>query len=255
MTFLTLPSSVVSIGDDAFRRCYKLREIYNQSDLNIVAGSETYGNIAYYATNVYNEEGANKIKLIDNFVFYEDADNVVLLGSLTDDSVAVFPDTYCGKNYSIGEYAFEGHTFTSITLPDGLTSIGNDAFYDCSSLTSITSKNTTPPTVGNGYTFNEVSKSIPVYVPAESVEAYKSAAYWYEFMYIQPIDEIPSSIIDSTTGSITVRISNNKIVVEGTDNYIIYSISGQNLGKTESVEKGIYIVVVNGKSYKVVANK
>ena len=136
-----------------------------------------------------------------------------------------------------------------------MTSIGNYAFYNCSSLTSITSKNTTPPTVGNGNTFYDVNKSIPVYVPAESVEAYKSAEYWKEFMYIQPIDEIPSSIIDSTTGGITVRMNNNKIVVEGTDNYIIYSISGQNLGKTESVEKGIYIVVVNGKSYKVIANQ
>lgn len=134
-----------------------------------------------------------------------------------------------------------------------MTSIGDYAFQGCYALTSITSKNTTPPTVGNGYTFYYVNKSIPVYVPAESVEAYKSAEYWKEFMYIQPIDETASSIIDSTTDSITVRINGNEIVVEGTDNYTVYSIAGQSLGKVVSVEKGIYIVVVNGKSYKVIA--
>ena len=39
---------------------------------------------------------------------------------------------------SIGNYAFEGcSSLASVTLPEGLTSIGNNAFYDCSSLASI----------------------------------------------------------------------------------------------------------------------
>ncbi|MGN0185078.1 MAG: leucine-rich repeat domain-containing protein, partial [Aristaeellaceae bacterium] len=40
---------------------------------------------------------------------------------------------------SIGDYAFyDCDALTSITLPDGLTSIGDYAFYDCDALTSIT---------------------------------------------------------------------------------------------------------------------
>ena len=40
---------------------------------------------------------------------------------------------------SIGEFAFWNcSSLTSITIPDGVTSIGDRAFYHCSSLTSIT---------------------------------------------------------------------------------------------------------------------
>jgi hypothetical protein len=45
----------------------------------------------------------------------------------------------------------------------------------CSSLTSITCKATTPPLLNVG---NNISSVTEVYVPAESVEAYKTATNW-----------------------------------------------------------------------------
>ncbi len=69
----------------------------------------------------------------------------------------------------------------------GYTSIGDYAFSSCSSLTAITCEAITPPTIGGDYTFYNVNKTIPLYVPAESVESYKAADYWKEFTNIQAI--------------------------------------------------------------------
>ena len=64
-------------------------------------------------------------------------------------------------------------SLTSVTLGN-ITSIGNTAFYGCSGLTSITIKAITPPTLGHSV----FDGSYPIYVPAQSVDTYKSASGW-----------------------------------------------------------------------------
>ena len=84
----------------------------------------------------------------------------------------------------IGQYAFSGCTgLTSVTIPKSVTSIDYSAFYNCTGLKVIDVKATTPPTITYN-TFEGVDKSIPVYVPAESGEAYRAASYWREFTNI-----------------------------------------------------------------------
>ena len=95
---------------------------------------------------------------------------------------------------NIGSYAFYSCTsLSSITIPNSVTSIESYAFMDCSGLTSITCEATTPPSCGDASFFN-VKKSIPVYVPANSVEAYKKAKEWKDFTNIQAIIVEPASI-------------------------------------------------------------
>jgi len=50
------------------------------------------------------------------------------------------------------------------------------AFSNCSGLTGMTINATTPPTLGNSVFANT---NFPIYVPAGSVEAYKTA--WSEY--------------------------------------------------------------------------
>ena len=91
---------------------------------------------------------------------------------------------------SIADDAFKSCQLTSITIPSGVTTIGGGAFNGCSSLTSVTCLATTPPTLGLNVFKNNASGR-KFYVPAESVETYKSASRWSS--YASYIEAIPSA--------------------------------------------------------------
>ncbi|MBO5773056.1 MAG: leucine-rich repeat domain-containing protein, partial [Clostridia bacterium] len=139
LTSIVLPDSLTSIGDYAFSGCYRLVEVYNYSALEIVAGSSGHGNVANYAVGVYTSNVDNKLWTDEKgFTFFEDDENCYLAwydGTATD---LVLPNSCNGKNYGIRRFAFDDSmSIRSITLPDGVTSIGDYAFSECRYLTSI----------------------------------------------------------------------------------------------------------------------
>ena len=69
---------------------------------------------------------------------------------------------------SIGNYAFLNQMFIpSITIPSGVTTIGNGAFSGCTGLTEITCNATTAPTLGTNV-FNGLPENGTLYVPSGS---------------------------------------------------------------------------------------
>ena len=86
---------------------------------------------------------------------------------------------------TIGRFAFYGCTsLTSISIPSGVTTIGEYVFYGCTSLATVTVLAPNPPRGNYVHTFEKTSCII--YVPSESVDAYKSAwPTWAD--RIQPI--------------------------------------------------------------------
>lgn len=82
-----------------------------------------------------------------------------------------FPSTLT----TIGQQAFEYlHGLSVIELGENVSSIGNWAFQSLYDISSFIIHATTPPTLGS----NALNGSYPIYVPDESVEAYKTASRW-----------------------------------------------------------------------------
>lgn len=82
----------------------------------------------------------------------------------------------------------------SIELPSTLTKIGGNTFAGCTSLVTIICKASTPPTVD---ALGLTSATKEIYVPYESVEAYKAATNWSAYAdriksieeYVEPTTE------------------------------------------------------------------
>ncbi len=85
---------------------------------------------------------------------------------------------------TLDEGAFQACTgFTTITLPASVNTLGENALSGCSGLQSITCEATTPPHCDDEC-FVGVTKSIPVYVPYGTVDAYNNENYWNYFTNI-----------------------------------------------------------------------
>ena len=91
---------------------------------------------------------------------------------------------------SIGKDAFSTQTFKTFTIPSSVKELGNRVFFGCKELEVVYCKAITPPALGI-YAFHNytsvglgsyfILKSLQaIYVPSESVDEYKMADGWKE---------------------------------------------------------------------------
>ena len=114
---------------------------------------------------------------------------------------------------SIGENVFYGcSSLTSVTLGSGVESIGDWAFDDCTSLTSITCKATTPPALGTDAFPSELTTA---YIPCGTNAAYE-ASDWASYSITSFIEEECPEPVDPTW-QITYTSTNGKVTPNRTN--------------------------------------
>ena len=131
---IEIPDSVTSIGDYAFYECSSLISV------NIPDSVTRIGDRAFYycssLKNLYISDLKSWLNVelndYDSHPLYSAGGNLYIDGVLATD--IEIPDTVS----SIGNYAFyKCSSLTSVTIGDSVTSIGSSAFYECSSLKNL----------------------------------------------------------------------------------------------------------------------
>ena len=144
---IELPNSLTAIGDDAFGNCVNLIDIGNPSNLTTLVNGRLFHDTAWYnalqdgpvyiGKIFYSYKGA----MPSNTAIIIAQGTVAINASAFDNCKGLTSITIPNGVTSIGNRAFSGCSLTVITIPNGVTSIGNYAFSSCNSLTSVTISN------------------------------------------------------------------------------------------------------------------
>ncbi len=127
LSSLVIPDSVTSIGDSAFSYCESLRSLVIPNSVGNIIGNPFSG---------WNGElkCLSPYFIYDNKVLFDKDKNAIISFRDKDTTSYIIPDDVT----SIGDSAFEDcSSLNDIIIPDSVTSIGDSAFENCSSLSSI----------------------------------------------------------------------------------------------------------------------
>ena len=240
VTSITLPSSIRTLGTDAFRNVANLKTlyiedlaawcaveiangnanpIYNVFPTNTANWGHVYFNNEEVSTTLVIPEGVTSISR--SFYGFKPLESVTLpetLKTLGDQSfancAALASIRIPGSVESIGSAFWSCTGLENVTLCEGIKTIGASTFYGCkklaeitlpasleqftgymtfsgcNALTTITSNAEVPPTFAYASMpdmifDDDAFENVTVKVPVSSVDAYKAADVWKEFMTIE----------------------------------------------------------------------
>ena len=230
----TIPNSVTSIGDYAFRGCNGLTSMTIPNSVTSIGGyafldcsgltSVTIPNsvtsIGYYAFRGCN--GLTSVTIPNSVTYIGESAfdgcsglaSVTIPNSVTYIGWSAFNGcsgltsvTIPNSVTSIGYYTFRGcNGLTSVTIPNSVTSIGDFAFERCKSLISVTIDIQKPLAITYNTFDSDNKANATLYVPKGCKAAYEAANVWKDFKEIKEFakdEEVTCVLEDDNTGTVT----------------------------------------------------
>ncbi|MEI6754419.1 MAG: leucine-rich repeat protein [Paludibacter sp.] len=264
---ITLPESIISIGENAFH-------FSSLKSINIPNSVKTIAKDAFYQcihlTSITLPESVTTLG-DEAFIYCGALATVNLPKNLTSIGIGVF--CYCSSLTTITipesvttikDNAFNNSGIKSLKLPSGLTSIGSQAFEACNNLTNVEMPGTmnfigglafsgcsnlmsfkvyidSPIDISYKQVFNELDKTKCVlYVPMGSSILYHSANDWQDFTHIVEFNTLIGSTITANgtnylitgdnSANVTTKLYNGNLTIPASFNYLGVDYSVKNIG-------------------------
>jgi hypothetical protein len=257
LTSVTIPDAVTEIGVQAFANC---------TGLTTVTIGNSVTEIDWYAfdgcTGLTSVTIPTSVTKIEKYAFsgcagitelkFEDGEGVLTLG---DDAFKdVTPaEAYFGRQMDFT--AVPVSALETVEFGETVTDIADGAFKNATSLRTVTSRNTVPPTTDDTFS-DDTYLDGTLYVPTPSIDAYKAADGWKNFLTVETFvvsDGIREIGVDCNA---PFRVEAGAICVSGDTDVRIVSLNGTTIyngrGETRiNLVRGIYVVIVNNTATKV----
>ena len=199
LTSISIPNSVTTIEEGAFYGAYNIETFNGKfaeeggrilvSDGTLIAFAPKCGVTEYTIPENITKVGTGAFYNSDRLENIIIGSNVTTIGDAAFNDCSgltevIIPDNVTTLNY----WAFGACNYLkNITIGSGVTSIEHKVFYMCNMLTNVYIKAAIPPTaIYDYYGWNIFDYNAPerkIYVPAASVEAYRTADYWSTYAY------------------------------------------------------------------------
>ena len=279
LTSITIPNSVISIGERALGWTPLTSITIPNSVTNIGANAFattkiTSINIPKYVTNIgvtpfYQCSELSAIEVDKDNLYYTSIDGV-----LYDKAVSIlleYPNNKSGDFVvpatvvTISEQSFDGGSLglNSITLPASVSNIGFWAFTNCTNLTNVTVEWTTPLPVFDVFVNANTTNAI-LHVPTGTKALYQAAPVWKDFGKI--VEYSPTDIKNAESSTLKAYVRNGTLHIFGLQSgklLRIYNIAGQliyssNAKTTEEyvplTTQGVFFIKMEEKIVKVINN-
>ena len=261
ITKVVISKGVKHIGALSFYRCYSLANVTIAEDL------ETIGYMVFmYCNNLVAidvDGNNNNFKSNNEVLFTKDGKNLI-----------IYPSGKKGS-YSIplGVETINNQAFyfclrlTKVTIPETVVEIGDQAFGGCDHIDTIISNNIIPPAalVSSFYLLESLKA---IHVPIGSGNAYKAAPGWSQYAHLIQADATGLEYINKQTLLAYPNPTSSQVTISGIAPGTvlrIYTFSGALLGKYTSTDeritidisnlaKGIYLIKTDDGFCKIIKN-
>lgn len=226
---VNIAEGVTSISGGAFMSCYNL------TDINIPNSVNKIGESAFMNTQLYNDDSnwSNGALYIDNCLI---ATNSEAIGDYAiAEGTRIVADGAFNSYYEydlltgislpnsvthIGKNAFYNRNITKVTIGSGTQSIGEDAFGWCENLSEINVAAATPPVIAAN-TFQYISTDLQITVPAGSESLYLADPNWKRLF------DIASGVVEGACGdhlTWVLNLADSTLTISGYGDMYNYDI-------------------------------